>query len=170
MGTVRTRRGFLQRHPGTRTQTPSSSPVPFSCYNMQPGRTEMLQGVPKFLSHSRGSCQILGNNSGNKLGTEHPGRGSNSVQHGARKSLRGKDGLVDFTAHNPEVAGSNPAPATKISFLSAASANPATIRICSFPRWRFERSALLPEFGAQHTPSNQMLGNFRVARDSRTMR
>jgi len=31
MRTVRTRGGFLHRYPGTRTQTPSSSPDPFSC-------------------------------------------------------------------------------------------------------------------------------------------
>src|SRR5271157_3511304 len=35
MGTVRTRRGFLQTCLGKRPQTPSSSPKPFSCYAMQ---------------------------------------------------------------------------------------------------------------------------------------
>src|SRR6516164_5987051 len=46
MRTVRTRRGFLQEYPGTRTQTPSSSPDPFSCYEMQPGLNKKLQVCP----------------------------------------------------------------------------------------------------------------------------
>src|SRR6516165_6047842 len=46
MRTVRTRRGFLQEYPGTRTQTPSSSPDPFSCYEMQPGLNKKLHVCP----------------------------------------------------------------------------------------------------------------------------
>ena len=57
MRTVRTRRGVLKSYLGTRTQTPSSSPDPFSCYKMQRRLNEKLQCVPNFLSHSGGSPQ-----------------------------------------------------------------------------------------------------------------
>jgi hypothetical protein len=53
-----------------------------------------------------------GNNTKNKSGTEHPGIGSNMVQQHQAKSLRGKDGLFLYPAHNPKVASSNLAPAT----------------------------------------------------------
>ena len=36
-----------------------------------------------------------------------------SGYQGAAKSLRSKDGLLFFSAHNPKVGGSNPPPATK---------------------------------------------------------
>jgi hypothetical protein len=43
-----------------RTQTPSSSPDPFSCYKMQRGLNEKTASVPNFLSQSRGSGHIVG--------------------------------------------------------------------------------------------------------------
>jgi hypothetical protein len=55
MGTVRTRRGMLLSYLGTRTQTPSSSPDPFSCYKMQRRTHEICKVRPKILSHYRGS-------------------------------------------------------------------------------------------------------------------
>ena len=42
-----------------RTQTPSSSPDPFSCYKMQRGLNEKTASVPNFLSQSRGSGQSM---------------------------------------------------------------------------------------------------------------
>ena len=44
--------------------------------------------------------------------TEHPRTPWKTVEYHARKSLRGKDGPLIYWAHNPKVAGSNPAPAT----------------------------------------------------------
>jgi hypothetical protein len=35
------------------------------------------------------------------------------MDHPIDKSLRSKDGLLFFSAHNPKVGGSNPPPATK---------------------------------------------------------
>ena len=57
------------------------------------------------------------NRSKNKLRTEYPGTGWKTVKQGACKSLRGKDGPLIYWAHNPKVAGSNPAPATNLSIL-----------------------------------------------------
>jgi hypothetical protein len=48
----------------------------------------------------------------NKRGTEQVGTGSNTGYEGPAKSLRSKDGLSFFSAHNPKVGGSNPPPAT----------------------------------------------------------
>src|SRR5229473_6604062 len=48
MGTVRTRSGLLQDYLGKRTQMPSSSPAPFSCYEMQRRLNENLQVCPIF--------------------------------------------------------------------------------------------------------------------------
>jgi hypothetical protein len=47
-----------------------------------------------------------------------------------RKLLKSKDGLIDFSTHNPKVVSSNLTPAIKIPFVSPTSANRATIRIC----------------------------------------
>lgn len=66
--------------------------------------------------------------------------------------------------HNVSKFGTYRASAAKSDLLSAPSDNPATIRICSFRRWEFERSIsalLLPsaEFG---TCLTQMSGNTRL--------
>ena len=53
------------------------------------------------------------NKSKNKLRTEYPKTRWKTVEQPQRKSLRGKDGPLISLAHNPKVAGSNPAPATK---------------------------------------------------------
>src|ERR1039457_4745390 len=59
------------------------------------------------------------NNSKNKLRTEYPRTGWKTVKQPQRKSLRGKDGPLISLAHNPKVAGSNPAPATT-PFITAS--------------------------------------------------
>ena len=50
-----------------RTQTPSSSPDPFSCYKMQRGLNEKTASVPNFLSQSRGSGHVDGSKFGSNL-------------------------------------------------------------------------------------------------------
>lgn len=45
---------------GTRTQTPSSSPDPFSCYKMQRRTNEICEVCPKILSHYKGSSHVVG--------------------------------------------------------------------------------------------------------------
>src|SRR6266576_112828 len=52
----------------------------------------------------------FGNRSRNKLGTEHPGTAWKTVEQGACKSMRSKDGRLFSAAHNPKVGGSNPPP------------------------------------------------------------
>jgi hypothetical protein len=59
-GNARTRRGMLLSWLGTRTQTPSSSPDPFSCYKMQRRTNEICKVCPKILSHYRGSPHGFG--------------------------------------------------------------------------------------------------------------
>ena len=51
---------MLLSYLGKRTQTPSSSPDPFSCYKMQRGLNEKTASVPNFLSQSRGSGHPMG--------------------------------------------------------------------------------------------------------------
>ena len=63
MGTVRTTKGMLLSYLGTRTQTPSSSPDPFSCYEMQQGQNKSCKVCPIFCLtpgvHPTGLCPIL---------------------------------------------------------------------------------------------------------------
>jgi hypothetical protein len=46
------------------------------------------------------------------LGTEHHKTARNSVKQALRKSLKGKDGVILFAAHDPNVVSSNLTPAT----------------------------------------------------------
>jgi hypothetical protein len=48
----------------------------------------------------------------NKLGTNYRRTPVNQVDQHIRKSLRNKDGLVFYPAHNPKVVSSNLTPAT----------------------------------------------------------
>ena len=48
----------------------------------------------------RESPHDIGNKSRNKLGTEHPKIGWNTVVHGVDKSMSSKDGRLFFAAHN----------------------------------------------------------------------
>ena len=57
------------------------------------------------------------NNSKNKLRTDYPKTRWKTVEQLQRKSLRGNDGPLISSAHNPKVAGSNPAPATMHLYL-----------------------------------------------------
>ncbi len=66
----------------------------------------------RLLHSALGPKEDFENRSKNKLRTEHPGTGCKTVKQGACKSLRSKDGPLVCWAHNPKVAGSNPAPAT----------------------------------------------------------
>jgi len=63
-----------------------------------------------------------GNSTGNRLGTEHPETASNTSYQHPCKPLRSKDRLIILAAHNPEVVGSNPTPAT--TFLIAVFLRP----------------------------------------------
>jgi hypothetical protein len=72
--------------------------------------------------------------------------------------LRSKDGLLLSPAHNPKVVSSNLTVATKVSFLSITSANPATIRIWDFHLLRIPR--VLLQLRGQHRFGGS---NFRFA-------
>ena len=52
----------------------------------------------------RRNWEQIGNNFGNKLGTEHPRTPWKTVEQGEAKSMRGKDGRLFKSAHNPKVA------------------------------------------------------------------
>ena len=86
----------------------------------------------------------------NKSGTEHPKTASNTVIQAPYKSLKGKDGVIVFVAHNPKVVSSNLTPATisrlvgrrpglrPFAFLAASAMSPSG---CFFLRPRFHRGA-----------------------------
>src|SRR5713101_4631784 len=87
MGTVRTRSGLLQGYLGKRTQTPSSSPAPFSCYEMQRRLNENLQVCPIFCLIT-GVHPIQGAHSENRWEQEHeqpPARIHSPDQHPAKQ-------------------------------------------------------------------------------------
>lgn len=50
----------------------------------------------------------FGSRTRNKLGTEHPKTGSNTVEQGACKSIRSRDGGLFCVAHNPKGGDSDP--------------------------------------------------------------
>ena len=64
----------------------------------------------------------------NKLGTNYRRTPVNQVDQHMRKSLRSKDGLVFYPAHNPKVVSSNLTPATncycKYNGLGASTPEP----------------------------------------------
>jgi len=76
--------------------------------------TSNLLTVAQFSGHTGTTMKKTWNNSWNKCGTEQAGTGSNMGDQGIAKSLRSKDGLVFFSAHNRKVEGSNPSPATNL--------------------------------------------------------
>jgi hypothetical protein len=91
------------------------------------------------------------------LGTELGTSKSTKPVRGPSEATPDKRDIVfDRISHNPKVVGSNPTPATKISFLSRTSTKPATIRICGLqlgiPDLPIETLSLGLNAGAEVSP------------------
>src|SRR5437763_10960717 len=84
------------------------------------------------------------NTSWNNCGTEYGKTRCKTVEYPVTKSLKGKDGWMFVSAHNPKVGGSNPPPATmnataEMQWRSPVYRSVSSLSVASdFPEARFE--------------------------------